>query len=153
GSHALRQLGRPGARTPWPEGTISTLPIVLDRRRRHTSTDTAPNRFVKFALQHWHGILSEIAVELRGSQTGAARRGAREVEEVLRGLDAVLAAELFREIGELRRFPADDQVLQKREGYRDIYRAYFQFEVAAKLSWEGGNDVYGAGQRDVATLY
>jgi len=25
--------------------------------------------------------------------------------------------------------------------------------VASKLSWQGGDDVYGAGQRDVATLY
>ena len=44
-------------------------------------------------------------------------------------------------------------MLQKREGYREILRAYIQFEVASKLAWSGGEDVYGAGQRDVATLY
>jgi hypothetical protein len=77
----------------------------------------------------------------------------KEVDDLLDQLDAVLASELFREIGELSKFPADDQVLQKREGYRDIYRAYIQFEVASKLSWQGGESIYGAGQRDVATLY
>ena len=154
GSHTLRQLARPGARTAWPRGRIPTLPVIVDRRRTHTSTDTAANRFVKFALEHWRAILSEIADVLQQDPQGAAaRRGASEVEEVMRDLDAVLGAELFREIGDLRRFPADDQVLQKREGYRDIYRAYIQFEVAARLSWQGGVDVYGAGQRDVATLY
>ena len=154
GSQTLRQLARPGPRTPWPGGRIPTLPVLVDHQRTRTSADTAPNRFVKFALQRWRGILSEIADLLQRNPQGApARRGAREVEEVLRGLDAVLAADLFREVGELRRFPADDQVLQKREGYRDVYRAYIQFEVAAKLSWDGGDDVYGAGQRDVATLY
>jgi hypothetical protein len=31
--------------------------------------------------------------------------------------------------------------------------AYIEFEVASNLSWEGGRDTFGAGQRDVATLY
>ena len=34
-----------------------------------------------------------------------------------------------------------------------MLRAYLQFELAAKLAWRGGDDVYRAGQRDVATLY
>jgi hypothetical protein len=60
---------------------------------------------------------------------------------------------IFREVGPLTLFPAGDQVLQKREGYRDLFRTCVQFEAAAVLSWQGGEDVYGAGQRDVATLY
>ena len=27
------------------------------------------------------------------------------------------------------------------------------FELAAKLIWQGGEDVYGAGKKDIATLY
>ena len=77
----------------------------------------------------------------------------RETRLVLDELDSILSEELFREVGPLYRFPADNQVLQKREGYREILRAYIQFEVASKLAWSGGEDVYGAGQRDVATLY
>jgi len=50
----------------------------------------------------------------------------------------------FAKLGELSNFPADDQVLQKKPAYRDVYRAYIQFEVASKLSWQGGDDVYGA---------
>lgn len=79
--------------------------------------------------------------------------GLRETQDVLNRLDAILANEVFREIGQLSRFPAGNQVLQKREGYREIFRAYVQFEAAAKLSWEGGDEVYGAGQRDVAALF
>ena len=51
------------------------------------------------------------------------------------------------------RFPADDQVLHRREGYRDVFRAYLEFELAAQLSWRGADSAYAAGQRDVATLY
>jgi hypothetical protein len=102
----------------------------------------------------WRGVVSQISDILQQLEDNPARkRGGRETKQVLDELDAILSEELFREIGPLYRFPADDQVLQKREGYREILRAYIQFEVASKLVWSGGEDVYGAGQRDVATLY
>lgn len=44
-------------------------------------------------------------------------------------------------------------MLQRREGYREVLQAWLNFAVAARLVWHGGEDVYGAGQRDVATLY
>src|SRR5690606_39439669 len=49
--------------------------------------------------------------------------------------------------------PAGNQVLEKRAGYRDMYKLYVQSELAAMLSWPGGDDVYSAGQKDVAVLY
>jgi len=153
-SYFTRQLSRPGARTKWPKGPVATVPLVIDRRRTHASVDTTPNRFVKFALERWREVLAGIAATLEAATpTEASRRGAREVGEVLEELDALLASELFRELSDLNRFPADDQVLQKREGYRDVYRAYVQFELAARLCWHAGFEVFGAGQRDVAALY
>jgi len=65
----------------------------------------------------------------------------------------MLGEELFREVAGLTQFPANDQVLQKREGYRDVLRAYLQFQAAANLSWEAIQDSYMAGQRNVASLY
>src|SRR5690606_39705773 len=58
---------------------------------------------------------------------------------------------LFR--SPLTQSPADNQVLQKRAGYRDVYNLYIQSELAAMLTWSGGEDVYRAGQKDVAVLY
>ncbi len=153
-SYSTRQLSRPGARTKWLTGPVPTVPLVIDRRRTHASVDTTPNRFVKFALERWREVLAGIAAALEAATpTEASRRGAREVGEVLEELDALLASELFRELSDLNRFPADDQVLQKREGYRDVYRAYVQFELAARLCWHAGYEVFGAGQRDVAVMY
>jgi len=63
----------------------------------------------------------------------AVARGRREVAGALEQLDAVLTQDLFKELGPLSRFPADDQVLQRREGYRDVFRAYLEFELAAQL--------------------
>jgi hypothetical protein len=44
-------------------------------------------------------------------------------------------------------------VLQRREGYRDVFKAYVEFELAAQLSWKHEDSRFDAGQRDVALLY
>lgn len=127
---------------------------MIEVGRSEETLDTPENRFIKFALIHWREVMARIRGALmRQSLTAPVQRGLREVEGVLDQLDALLSEEMFREVGPLTHFPAHSQVLQKREGYRDILRIYVQFEVAALLAWEGGQDVYSAGQRNVAILY
>lgn len=153
-SRVLRQLSQPGRRTQWEEGPIPTVPARVMVPRTEESVDTPENRFVKFALARWRDVVAAIGARLLAEQASApVERGRTEVAQLLDHLDALMSADLFREVGDLLQIPAGSQVLQKRAGYRDIYRAYVQFEAAARLSWTGGEDVYGAGQRDVATLY
>ena len=153
-SYTVRQLARSGLRAAWPGGPIPSIPVKLDRRRREATHDTTPNRFVRFALERWRQVIADIDRGLADVPNGpAVARGRREVANALAHLDAVLNQDLFKELGSLSRFPADDQVLQRREGYRDVFRAYLEFELAAQLSWRGAESSYSAGQRDVATLY
>jgi hypothetical protein len=61
---------------------------------------------------------------------------------------------MFREVGRLGSFPSGNQVLQRRAGYRELLRTFVLTEVGARLAlnWEV-DDVFGASQRNVATLY
>lgn len=153
-SNMLRQLAKSGARSAWPGGPIASIPSLLDRRRTVATHDTTPNRFVKFALEHWRQILGDIDRGLAKAQaTTVALRGRREIAAVNSQLEEILHHDVFAEVGRLARFPTDDQVLQKREGYRDIFKAYWETEFAARLSWQSSPGEYDAGQRDVATLY
>lgn len=158
-SAVARQLQMPGLRCRWSSKGDSDveqafLPARFQVSRTEETLDTPANRFVKFALTRWRDTAADIGDLLfRKSRSAPVIRGLREVEALIGYLDALLSEDLFREVGRLDRFPAGDQVLQKREGYRDLFRAYVQFEAAALLSWRGGDDIFGAGQRDVATLY
>ena len=153
-SYTLRQLAGPGRRVTWLDGPIKSIPNRLDRRRTEATQNTTPNRFVLFALQRWRQVIADIDRSLASvGQSAAVVRGRREVEAVLEMLDELLTRDLFKEVGPLTHFPADNQVLQRREGYRDVFRAYLEFELAAQLSWRGAESSYSAGQRDVATLY
>nr|WP_315596598.1 DUF2357 domain-containing protein [uncultured Cupriavidus sp.] len=153
-SHVLRQFTKAGPRSAWPGGPIASVPSRLEHTQTVATHDTTPNRFVKFALEHWRQMLGDIERGLARSQsTPTSNRGRREIAVVMLQLEEVLHDDIFAEVGVLARFPADDQVLQKREGYRDIFKAYVETEFAARLSWQSSPDDYGAGQRDVATLY
>lgn len=155
-SRVARELFRPGPRVRGAanSGPLQTLPASLRIFRTEPIVDNLPNRFVKFALVSWRDTVESIRIALeREARTLPVDRGLREVELLLGRIQALLAHELFREVGPLVHFPAANQVLQKRQGYREVFRAYIQFELASKLAWQGGEDIYWAGQRNVATLY
>jgi uncharacterized protein len=157
GASAIRDLTRSSARVPWlrsPSPALRTLPRKLHVERGEEVIDNPPNRFVKFALMKWRSDVGTMRISLRALHNSEARvRGEREAVLVEELLESLLAEELFREVEDLTHFPSSNQVLLRREGYRDVYRAYIAFELASQLAWVGGDDVYGAGQRNVATLY
>jgi hypothetical protein len=68
-------------------------------------------------------------------------------------LDDVLGRGWIREVGDLRFAPLGSPVLQRKAGYREVLRWWLRFRTAAELSWEGGAELFHAGQRDVASLY
>jgi predicted component of viral defense system (DUF524 family) len=154
GSAVAKRLAGPGPRTKWDRGRIRSLPALMPTTHMEETLDTPENRFIKFALTRWRAVVEEIGRALeRGQENQSVIRGKNEVADLIGHLDEYLSADLFREVGEMLYLPASSQVLQKRAGYREVLRTYIQFEAAAALSWNGGEDVYAAGQRDVATLY
>jgi predicted component of viral defense system (DUF524 family) len=124
-------------------------PEELRHERRFETFDTAPNRFVKFALEAFAGVCDEVLAEFDGAR-GTAWMEAREMRETL---DVFLARPFFADVSPLRRLPLENQTLQKRGGYREILGAWLMLEAAAKLDWPGRDDAYDGTNRDAATLY
>lgn len=120
---------------------------VLDVRKSD-STDTDPNRFVKFALESFRELCRRVGDCVPADSTVAGEAGAMR-----KRLDGLLGRSFFRSIGRMRRLPLDNQTLQKREGYRELLRAWILTGAASSLSWEGNRDCYDGTTRDVATLY
>ena len=91
-SNLVRQIAKAGQRSSWPDGPIATIPHKLDRSQTEASLDTTPNRFVKFALMRWRGVVSQISDILQHLEDNPARkRGTRETSQVLDELDAILS--------------------------------------------------------------
>ncbi|CAG0983874.1 hypothetical protein ANRL4_02043 [Anaerolineae bacterium] len=130
---------------------LKSISERVDVPRKSRDLDTLENRFVKFALGEFRAFLTHAQRVFESctnwdASAALARRLASNVENWLgRGL--------FRQVGDLQLAPLGSPVLQRKAGYRELLRWWLRFRTAAELSWEGGEDLFRAGQRDLATLY
>jgi hypothetical protein len=161
----LRQLARGQPRSPLPvthplyrrmlsQGMDEpSIPERLRGVRKYETIDTPENRFVKFVLTSFTDFLYAAEKRLTEGSKSDSLFARREIAPLRQELARILARDFFREISDGENLPAGSQVLQRRAGYREVLQAWLRFNVAAMLTWQGGEDVFGGEKRDVATLY
>jgi predicted component of viral defense system (DUF524 family) len=160
GRRELRQLAKGSRRIDVPEqhplrqqNILRTLPERIDVRDKRDTVDTPENRFVKYALETFQKTLEEMQAKLEVIGRKADGWIISEIQRLTDHLDEILSRGFFREVSIPEFLPLGSPVLQRKEGYREVLRAWLQFDLSARLCWQGGDDVYDAGKRDVATLY
>jgi hypothetical protein len=165
GRDLARQISSAKDRVPLPVNSIAaqtmkalgiatpSVPRFVSIRRQLSSTDTPENRFVKYVLTHFRDFLKRIELILKGSMTEDRQRLVRTVHHLQEKLNSTLSAELFKGVSAPNILPLGSPVLQRKGGYREILSAWLKFDLASELIWKGGEDVYGAGKRDMAALY
>ncbi|MCX7801211.1 MAG: DUF2357 domain-containing protein [Fimbriimonadales bacterium] len=129
---------------------LDTLPVTLEIARKSLTTDTPENRFVRDVLRSFELFLERISAEMAGESWADVRR---EAHLLRKALAETLARPFFAELAESAHVPLASPVLQRRPGYREVFRAWLQYQSLAHLSWSAAQDVFSAGQRDVAALY
>lgn len=98
---------------------------------RETS-DTPENRYVKYFLEECALLAQWLTTHLSDQGKRAA---AREAESWLLQLQELLAHDIWRGVGMMRRFPSNSQVLLKRRGYRDVLRFDLALRLSLSLPW------------------
>lgn len=150
----VKELVKGGKRTSLPSGHylesygLKTLPERITTVRKTDSVDTPENRFIKHALETFLKFCSDI--------NKAAKKESKldsESETLISELESQLHHSVFKDISRPTTLKLNSPILQRKEGYREVLRTWLMFELAAKLIWQGGEDVYGAGKKDIATLY
>lgn len=150
----VKELVKGGNRTSLPEQHylreygLKTLPERITSVRKTDSVDTPENRFIKHALETFLKFCLDI--------NNAAQKDTKlhsESSLLIRALESQLFHSVFKDISRPTTLKLNSPVLQRKEGYREVLRTWLMFELAAKLIWQGGEDVYGAGKKDIATLY
>ncbi|MCH8568730.1 MAG: DUF2357 domain-containing protein [Balneolales bacterium] len=136
--HPLRQQG------------IDTLPSRISSSMKSETVNVPENRFVKHALETFLKFCSQIHEVAKKSPDSELYR---ESAELINILETQLQHSVFSDISQPTSLRTNSPVLQRKPGYREILRAWIMFDLAARLIWSGGNDVYEAGKKDIATLY
>jgi Uncharacterized conserved protein len=127
---------------------LSSLPAKVIITDKTETADTPENRFIKHVLSVFRNFSSDIKKRIAP--------GSREYDEankIEETLENILQDSLFKEISAPQSLAVSSPVLQRKEGYREVLRVWLMFDVASKLIWKGGDDVYSAGKRNVALLY
>jgi predicted component of viral defense system (DUF524 family) len=150
----LRQIASATNRIMIPMGhplryqNIESVPLKIKTAYKKETIDTPENRFVKHALNSFLSFVGRIR-----ALSEADSRIFMEASKLERRLEQMLGHSVFKEISEPQILSLNNPVLQRKEGYREILRVWLMFDLAAKLVWHGGDDVYGVGKRNVAVLY
>ncbi len=157
GSSAMRQLASRTPRVQVPPGhplstRLATLPARIAILESRETFDTPENRFIKHSLAIYVDFLLQIE-KLLGSAPSEEARLRREVEGLRERLAAELSKPFFKEISAPDILPLGSPVLQRKAGYKELLQAWLKFNLASRLIWSGGDDVYGAGKKDMAALY
>ena len=153
-----RQIASAFRRVPLPAGhplrsRMASVPERVTVLHNVETVDTAENRFIKHSLQTFQAFAATVREALLQCGRESDARFVEEAEALEEELGEILGRDFFRAVSEPDILPLGSPVLQCKGGYREILAAWLQFDMAARLCWKGGADVYGAGKRDVATLY
>lgn len=129
---------------------VETVPDRILMTRKTDSVDTLENRFIKYALENF--LKFSVDINTRSKKFGH-KKAEKESEILIRTLESQLHHNFFGSISRPTTLKLNSPVLQRKEGYREVLRVWLMFDLAAKLIWKGGDDIYSGGKRDVATLY
>ena len=123
------------------------LPLEVDEISYKDSVDVAENRFLKYFLELVRDLIEKL---LANSKEGY-------IQDKLRFFDEeviyCLSNKLFTDIGALDYIPYNSQVLQKKEGYRDIFQFFLMLEFSFKLSWDELNNQFKGFEKKLSELY
>ncbi|AUB59816.1 hypothetical protein BK009_03475 [Methanobacterium subterraneum] len=110
----------------WPEVMNNYLPYKISQTSYYDVLDTPENRFVKYFLEILENLIDKMVAYMDENDIrGYPLDKTREYQEIIRDY---LLDNWLDDVGELEYFPSNSQVLQKREGYRDILRYFTVLE-------------------------
>lgn len=127
------------------------LPAEISVSRKYDSFDTSANRFVKFALNTFSEICRSVIEKVELDKSGRELKA--EAQKIISIIDDILYDSFFDDVNELEVMPVNNQVLEKREGYSQIFNAFSMADLALHLDWKGKDDVYSGESKNTALLY
>lgn len=127
---------------------FSSIPTKIVSTRKTESIDTAENRFIKHALEEFLFFCEDCELKFEKYSTAKFESGLLATK-----ISTLLNQSFFKQISRPTSLKLNSPVLQRKSGYREVLNAKLKFDLAAKLIWPGGDNVYDAGKKDIATLY
>lgn len=130
------------------------VPQRIEQSRVQSTVDVPENQFVKALLGQVLGIVERMRACVLGRTDGHFRRRIlADCEAIERQLVPLARHALWDEVSEMRRVPAESQVLQRRRGYREMLRHFVRLRLTARLPLDPEATRKLLEIKDIAELY
>ena len=129
------------------EELCNNIPLSVNETKYEDTIDVSENRFYKYFLELISDLIDDLLTKIN---EGYAYD---KLEVYKQELNYYLSQRYFKEISRLDHIPLNSQVLQKKEGYRDILSYYLMFEFGFKINWKELTDKFKGHEKKVYELY
>lgn len=133
----------------WPETMRGYVPDIISQRFYQENIDTPENRLVKYFLESLDKTINNLLGSI-DEKDGYIQDQLLVYHELVQDY---LSDRWTREVGRLDYLPLNSQVLQKKEGYRDIFKYYINYQLAFRLEWQEIEDQIKGYERKLSELY
>lgn len=128
--------------------SINSVPSKIESTRKVESTDTSENRFIKHALEVFLFFCENCNAKFEKYSKAKS-----EASNLATKISNLLNQSFFKEVARPNSLKLNSTILQRKSGYREVLNAWLKYDLAAKLTWTGGDNVYDIGKKNVAALY
>jgi predicted component of viral defense system (DUF524 family) len=138
----------PSSHPLYRKGKFESIPTKISSYQQEETLDTPENRFIKHAITTYLWFC-EKCIDVFKTDS----KDQKEAKNLRNKLESYLNHSFFKMISRPTTLKLNSPTLQRKSGYRQILKSWLMYNLATKLIWKGGEDVYEAGKRDIATLY
>ncbi|MCY9696418.1 DUF2357 domain-containing protein, partial [Paenibacillus alginolyticus] len=126
-------------------------PRQLFETYKYETLDTPENRFIKYYLEYIEFLILNLLDKVNNNISASNQKGffwnviLQELQNWQISIDDWLTNPMWKNIGRMTFMPSNSQVLQKREGYRDVLQFQQRLETGFQINWNplGLDEVIG----------
>lgn len=134
----------------WPLNMKNYVPDTISQEFHHENIDTLENRFLKYFIELLDKLIHDMKQYFKKKNDGYIKSKLDEYQKIIQDY---LSDKWMQEVSKLQYLPLNSQVIQKREGYRDIFKYYINFEFAFRMKWDEIEEHIKGYERQLSTLY
>lgn len=126
---------------PLSKQFLGYTPTELFETHKHETFDTPENRYIKNFLEDLLSDCQRISRTIEKNYYNDTVNPIRweaainELNQWTNMLYEWLTEPIWKEVGLMQYMPSNSQVLQKKEGYRNVLKADIKYQLALKLKW------------------
>jgi len=133
----------------WPDTMEGYVPDVISQRFYQENIDTPENRLLKYFLESSDKVINQLLISIDDNDGYIKDQLLFYKQQV----QDYLSDRWTAEVGRMDYLPLNSQVLQKKEGYRDLFKYFLNFELAFRLEWGEVEDKIKGYERKLSELY